>query len=168
MENIENIDMQKFNRNWVFFTIIITVIIILSIWGYFSQKNQNLIFENRINKELLIPYSKLISEQNYKVAYQNFTSTNYKKKYSLAKFLEVQDSNYARYGKVKSFKLVSGVFIKELNSEKQNIFKFTVLYEALNTKKNIILEIIIEDDKIKLNNSYDSFLTISNITPAIY
>ncbi len=160
--------MQRYNRNWLLFFIIITVIIILSIWGYLSQKNQNQIFQNRINKELLIPYSSLLSEQNYKIAYQNFTSSNYKKKYSLAKYLEVQDSNYVRFGKVKSFKLVSGVFIKELNSEKQNIFKFTALYEAANTKKNIILEIIIEDNKIMLNNSYDSFLTISNITPAIY
>lgn len=160
--------MLKYNRNWLFFSIIISVILILSIWGYLSQKNQNQIFQNRINEELLIPYSKLISEQNYKLAYQNFTSSNYKRKYSLAKYLEAQDSNYVKYGKVNFFKLVSGVFIKELNSEKQNIFKFTVLYETIKTKKNIILEIIIEDNKIKLNNSYDSFLTISNITPAIY
>lgn len=147
---------------------VLAVVIILSILAYYNQKSKNKIIGDSIVNELLIPYLNELQMGNYEKAYQLFTSKDYKKKYTLAKYKQAQDSNLVANGTITSLKPISGIFVKETAPGGITIFKGTVLLEAEKIKKNIVVEITIENDSMKINRTYDSYLTMSNILPVIY
>ncbi|HRP01963.1 MAG TPA: hypothetical protein PLE30_04870 [Candidatus Kapabacteria bacterium] len=151
--------------------IIVSVIIsvsILSIFAYYNQKGKNEFVSDEINKQLLEPYIKLLQNSDYKQAYNEYTSSDFKRKYTYAMYQRAQDSNLTVNGKIKSLVPFSGIFVKEITDNKLAVFKGTVVYEAEKIKKNIVVEILIENGKMRLNRTYDSYLTMSNILPVIY
>jgi len=159
--------MNSKNSTIVVFGILATVII-LSIFAYYNQKSKNQIIGDSINQELLIPYINELRSSNYELAYHLFTSKDYKKKYTLAKYKAAQDSNLVANGKIIALKPLSGIFVKETATGGITVFKGTVALEAEKGKKNIVVEITIENDSMKINRTYDSYLTMSNILPVIY
>lgn len=147
---------------------VLAVVSILSIFAYYNQKSKNQIIGDSINSKLLIPYLNELQIGNYEKAYQLFTSKDYKKKYTLARYKLAQDSNLVANGKITSLKPISGIFVRETAPGAISVFKGTILLEAEKAKKNIVIEITIENDSMKINRTYDSYLTMSNILPVIY
>lgn len=147
---------------------VLALVIILSIFAYYNQKSKNQIIGDKINDELLIPYMEELKNGNIEKAYQLYTSKDYKKKYTLAKYKQAQDSNLVANGTINSLKPISGIFVRETAPGGITVFKGTVLLEADKAKKNIVVEITIEQGSMKINRTYDSYLTMSNILPVIY
>lgn len=159
--------MKKSNKLWIIIGIIATIIM-LSVIAFYIQKNNNTIISNSIQQDLLEPYVELLQNQKFDIAYQKYTSEDYKKKYTLAKYIASQDSNYIANGKIIKITPVSNIFIKEVTSKDLTVFKGTFNYESEKTKKKILIEIIKEDNLFKINRTYDSYLTISDQIPTIY
>lgn len=159
---------MKSNKSTLIVFGVLIAVIILSIMAYYNQKSKNQIIGDSINGELLIPYLSELQSGNYERAYQFFTSKDYKKKYTLARYKQAQDSNLVANGQIKSLKPLSGIFVRESAPGGLTVFKGTVLLESEKAKKNIVVEITIENDSMKINRTYDSYLTMSNILPVIY
>ena len=147
---------------------VLAVVIILSVIGYYSQKNKNNNIGKRVYSELLQEYTSLLQNKEFDKAYNNFTSEDYKRKYTLAAFIHAQDSNHTAYGKLQSIMPATGIFFKEMGDSKFIVYKGTVRYKAEKSERLIVVEICFENGKMKLNRTYDSYVTLGNVLPVIY
>ncbi len=156
------------NKSSVIVFAVFALVVILSIFAYYSQKEKNQIIGDKIYNELLKPYKEALVAKDYNTAYSKFTSNDYKKKYTLARFVTVQDSNLTVYGKIIDMTPITGIFVKENSPNGFSIFKGTIIYSAENNSRKIVIEVTFENDSMKINRTYDSYLTIGNIIPVIY
>jgi hypothetical protein len=140
----------------------------MSILAYIKQTNTNNTVNPRVIEELINPYEKLIKQADYETAYNEFTSKEYKSKYTLAQYLRAQDSNRTVFGNLELLKPVSGVFLKETVQDNKIIFKATFGYVGEKSTQRIIIDAIQENGKFKLYNTYNSYVSIGGLLPVIY
>lgn len=156
--------MQGKNIVWI----IATVILIMSGVAFFVQSGTSGKVNPLIMNELINPYKELISNGNYETAYSQFTSVDYKVKFTLNNYLAAQDSNMRNYGELKELRPVSGVFLKESAQGNKVVFKATFAYIGSKASQRIIIDAIKEDGKFKIYNTYNSYVSIGNLMPVIY
>jgi hypothetical protein len=158
--------MNKKKSNIITYSIIGSVLI-LSVIAFIIQKNSQEKLNPIIIENLLTPYSNSLKMRDYERAYNSYTSINYRLNYTLTSFIASQDSNYLVLGKVIDIVPASGIFVKE-SSKDLPIFKATLIYKSEKTSKVIVMDVIFEEGKPKIEKTYNSELTIGTLTPKIY
>ncbi len=148
--------------------IIIAVIMLMSGAAYWIQTNARAKITPQIMEQLIIPYQRAISARDYTKAYNEFTSNDYKSKFTLEQYLNAQDSNFAIYGSLDDLKPVSGVFLKETATGNKIIFKATFAYIGSKKHQRIIVDVINEKGKFRLYNTYNSYVSMGGLLPVIY
>lgn len=148
--------------------LVLIAVIIMSIIAYQNFRRTEDIVTPKLMDELIEPYSRLIAQGEYEAAYEQFTSEDYKKEYTLARYLGAQDSNYQKYGRLYSIQPVSGILVSEKSQSKPWIYKGTFAYIAEKDTIRIVIDATLEDGRFKIFKTYNSYLAISSVTPIIY
>jgi hypothetical protein len=151
--------MKKSTSNIIVFGVI-AIVVTMGIVSYLIQKNTNDVVTPRIINEFVNPYTEAIQNQNYELAYEKFTSDEYKENYSLDEFIQKHRYNYEKYGKLQNIQSVSGLFLAEKEMHGPWTFKGTMMYLAEKGSQRIIIEVIEQEDKFKLYKTYRSFVSI--------
>ena len=159
--------MKRSTSNIIIISVLSTVVI-LGVWGYFSQKNTNEELLPKIMQDVILPYQKHLKNDNYEKAYNEFTSKGYRQKHSMKEFFTAQNKNTDRYGELDSIKPISGIVIREKPMEGPWKYFLTLGYYGKKDSQKIIMEFITKDKAFVINNSYISTVTIKNKKPMIY
>jgi len=159
--------MKKSTSNIIIISVLSTVVV-LGIWGYFSQKNTNEELLPKIMEDVIKPYQKHLKNDDYEIAYKELTSEEYRQKHDLKEFIIAQNKNEKKYGELDSIKPISGIVIREKPMEGPWKYFLTLGYYGKDDSQKIIMEFITKDKAFKLNNSYISTVTIKNKKPMIY
>lgn len=148
--------------------LVLIAVIIMSIIAYQNFRRTEDVITPKLMEDLIEPYTKLISQGEYEAAYNQFTSKDYRKDYTLARYISAQDSNYHRYGRLIAIKPVSGILVSEKPQSKPWIYKGTFAYVAEKDTLRIVIDATLEDGRFKIYKTYNSYLAISSVTPIIY
>lgn len=148
--------------------IVVTVIIFMSITAYYIKTNQKNNIQPQMTKNLISKYEEYIKNGRYSDAYYELTSTEYKKRTTLAQYLNSQNSNKGKYGRLKSLKPLSGLFLRETSSTDKTIIKATFIYSGEKSAQRIIIDAVKENGKYKIDNTYNSYVSIGGLLPVIY
>lgn len=148
--------------------IVISVIIIMSGAAFFIQSGTSNKVSPIIIDKLITPYVKLINVGNFEEAYFQYTSVDYRAKFTLSQYIKAQEQNLEKYGELLELKPVSGVFLKEATQGNKIVFKATFAYIGSKSSQRIVVDAIQEDDTFKLFNTYNSYVSIGGLLPVIY
>lgn len=152
-------------------TILITGIIlmtgIMGVAGYMQTKDLQNNTTPKLVEDLFKPYAECISEGDYKAAYKKYLSDSYKSKFDFDKYIEAQELNKQKYGKLISLEPLSGIFITEKSKGKW-IYKGTLIYKGENSTQRITASIEIENGKYKFFRTYPSTVTMRDNIPLVY
>ncbi len=151
--------------------LLITGIVILTsvmgIIGFMQTKDLQSNTTPMLEQDLFIPYAKQVSNGYFKNAYDNFLSNSYKSKFGYAAYKKAQELNLEKYGKLKSLKPLSGIFISEKSKGKW-IYKGTLVYVGEKATQRITASIEIENGKYKFFRTYPSSVTMRDNIPLVY
>jgi hypothetical protein len=149
---------------WIILAVIATMSSI-SVYTHFSTQHQ---LSPVVLSKLIQPYKEYIKNGEYEKAYNELTSEDYRAKFTFAQYKLHQDSNKVVFGDLVELKPVSGVFLKETTKESKIIFKATFGYIGSKKQQRILLDITREKGKYKIDNSYNSYLSMGTMMSVIY
>lgn len=147
---------------------VIIIVIVLSIIAYQNFRKVEDIVMPKVLDELIEPYVTAVSNRDYEEAYSKFTSQDYKRIYTKARYFSAQDSNFSKFGKLINITPVSGMLVSEKSQNKPWIYKGTFAYIGEQDTMRIVIDVTLENGKFKIYNTYNSYLAISSVTPVIY
>lgn len=147
--------MKKYS-NLIIFGAISTVVL-LSVIAFFQRKEHNEEIAPVLINEVINPYIALIEEQKYEKAYKEFTSVHYKDKHTLEEFIEGHKQNINDFGEIKEIRSISNLFVMQRKEGKPWVYKGTFGYIGEDKSLKIIYDIINDDGKWKIYDSYLSF-----------
>ncbi|MBE2188251.1 MAG: hypothetical protein KGZ71_14445 [Desulfobulbaceae bacterium] len=147
---------------------VLAIVIVFSIIAYKNFRLGEDIVMPKVMDELIQPYTELIGKGEFEKAYANYTSIDYRRKYTNARYLSAQDSNTTKFGKILDIKPVSGILVSEKSQSKPWIYKGTFAYIGEKDTMRIVIDVTLEDGVFKIYNTYNSYLAISSVTPVIY
>lgn len=150
--------MTKRQSNLILIAVAILVTT-LGVGGYINQKSKDTNVTPRIINELINPYSQALKNRDYKLAYEKFTSKNYKEKYSFDDFVSAQENNIKKYGAFIDLKPLSGLFLTQKRMHKPWKFIGTLRYRGLKKQERIQIEIArSEKGDFLIDNTFLSLL----------
>jgi hypothetical protein len=147
---------------------VLAIVIVFSIIAYKNFRDGEDIVMPKVMDELIKPYVKLIGNGEFEQAYSQYTSIDYKRKYTQARYLAAQDSNLTKFGKITDIVPVSGIMVSEKSPTKPWIYKGTFAYIGEKDTMRIVIDVTLEDGFFKIYNTYNSYVAISSVTPVIY
>jgi hypothetical protein len=146
---------------------IAVVVITLSVFSFLNRSKVNDEVSPQIVNTLIEPYKQALNSGDYERAYSDFTSEEYREKYTLDTFMTIQNQNREYYGKINRLEPVSGLFLPEMK-RKYTVYKGTLAYQGERSGRRIVMEVVKEDGEFKINKTYLSMLSVGNEKAIIF
>ena len=147
--------------------IIIITIVGLLVYGFYQTTLANKLGQEVMGK-FLNEYSKKISTADYADAYNNLTSDDFKKKYSLEDYQKAQMANLAEYGQLQSIKTTTNIFNKSKEPGQPWFYRVDLEYRGSKNIEIITFDMIEEDGVYKVYRTYKLGNRIDTLLEKIY
>lgn len=147
----------------------VIVCVPIAVYGFIKQVKNNSVEINAVKETILIPYVEALQANNIQLAYDQFTTQEYKERISYEEFAQAQQDNRAEYGDIISIHSDSDILREAKEPGKPVYWRATLTYEGTQKKDIIVFEVRKIDGIFKIDKTYDAAVGgASVITEKIY